>query len=179
MGRRLSRSFFERDTRRVAQELLGKHLMRWYRGKVTSYIITETEAYHGYSDRASHAHKGITDRTAPMFGRAGHAYVYLIYGMYYCFNIVTGRVGYPAAVLIRGVERANARIEGPGKLCQNLKITKSLNKHDLITSRELWIEYAPPLSYHHIIRGPRVGVDYAGDYAHRPWRYRAKNNIFL
>ena len=101
---KLKREFFERKTLVVARELLGKYLIHRIGTKIISGMITETEAYHGFRDLASHASRGRTKRTEIMFGPAGHAYIYLIYGMYYCLNVVTEREEYPAAVLIRGVE---------------------------------------------------------------------------
>src|SRR3989338_6256216 len=100
---KLKREFFNRDTVVVAQELLGKYLVRKINGKIVKFRITETEAYCGSKDLPCHASKGMTPRTNVMFGPPGHAYIYLIYGMYYCLNIVTEKEGYPAAVLIRAV----------------------------------------------------------------------------
>ena len=105
---KLKREFFNRDTVVVAQELLGKYLVRKINGKIVKFRITETEAYCGSKDLACHASKGMTPRTKVMFGPPGHAYIYLIYGMYYCLNIVTEKEGYPAAVLIRAVGRGPA-----------------------------------------------------------------------
>lgn len=150
----------------VARELLGKYLVRKIGRKIVALKITETEAYHGPKDLASHASKGKTARTAVMFGPAGYSYVYLIYGMYHCFNIVTGKENFPSAVLIRGVEGIN----GPGKLCRELKIDKKLNNIDLTVSRELWFEdhaERPPA----VRRAKRVGVDYAGEYKDKLWRF--------
>ncbi|MBX4190313.1 DNA-3-methyladenine glycosylase, partial [Candidatus Parcubacteria bacterium] len=116
--KKLDRQFFEQKTLKVARELLGKYLVRRIGNKVIAAKITETEAYCGPNDKACHASKGRTSRTEVMFGKAGHAYVYLIYGMYHCLNIVTEKENYPAAVLIRGI----GSINGPGKLCRELKI---------------------------------------------------------
>ena len=133
---RLSRDFFEKPTLDVAKNLLGKKLIfKDYVG-----LITETEAYIGTDDPACHASKGLTTRTSIMFGAAGFSYVYLIYGMYYCFNIVTEKEGYPAAVLIRGLKMAHCYLDGPGKLCKHLGITKEHNAIDLITSSDFFVE---------------------------------------
>src|SRR3989338_4591344 len=104
MGGRLTKNFFEKPTLWVAGNLLGKVLIRNWRGKEIKAIITEAEAYCGFDDKASHASRGITQRNKIMFGGAGRAYVYLIYGMHHCLNIVTERENYPSAVLIRGVK---------------------------------------------------------------------------
>src|SRR5579883_1151698 len=127
---KLSYDFYNRDTVEVAQDLLGKRL------SVGSYsgIITETEAYRGSDDEASHAFRGPTKRSAIMFGPAGYAYVYLIYGMYYCLNIVTEELGIPGAVLIRGVLTPDGNLNGPGKLCRSFGITKEQNGLNLVQS---------------------------------------------
>lgn len=111
----LTKKFFEKNTLNIAKNLLGKRLIRVYRGKEITVRIVETEAYHGISDKASHASRGKTARTEVMFGRAGMIYVYLIYGMHYCLNFVTGKEGFPAAVLIRGIEVDGKFIKGPGE----------------------------------------------------------------
>jgi DNA-3-methyladenine glycosylase len=131
-------------------------------------MITETEAYHGPHDLASHASRGKTPRTTIMFGPAGHAYIYLIYGMYYCLNVVTEEENYPAAVLIRAVEG----ISGPGRLTRHFKITKAQHGIDMATSNTLYIEdrgitIPPP----RILRTPRIGIDYAGAYKDKKWRF--------
>lgn len=166
---RLKRNFFNRDTLIVAQELLGKYLVRKIGGKITRSKITETEAYCGPADLACHASKGLTPRTKVMFGPPGHAYVYLIYGMYHCLNIVTEKEGYPAAVLIRGVELDG--LNGPGKLCRGLKIDKRLNEADICLSKELWTEEGENISYSKIKKSKRIGVDYAGKWKDKLWRF--------
>lgn len=173
---KLPGDFYNQSTIKVAQELLGKFLVRQYHGKKISGMICETEAYVGFKDKASHASRGRTRRTEIMFGPAGYAYVYLIYGMYYCLNVVTARVGYPAAVLIRAVEPYAGAIKfgvasGPGKLCRYFKIDKKLNGVDL-TGHVLWIEDQGVLIKKSAIkRGQRIGVDYAGEYKKKLWRY--------
>ena len=175
---RLTRKFFEKPTLWVAENLLGKVLVRKWRGKEMRAFITETEAYRGFNDKASHASRGMTPRNKIMFGKAGHAYVYLIYGMHHCFNIVTERESYPAAVLIRGVLLGHrmAKLDGPGKLTKSLHIDRSLNGEDITTSQKLWIENdggATPVKFK-VKKSTRVGVDYAGEWAKKPWRFWVK-----
>lgn len=173
---RLKRKFFNRNTVVIAKELLGKYLCRRINpstssGQVARIIrvkITETEAYCGSKDKASHASKGLTPRTKLMFGPPGYAYIYMIYGMYHCLNVVTEKEGYPAAVLIRGIED----IKGPGKVCRELKIDKKLNGANLIKSKELWLENSrEKLSLSKIKKGKRIGIDYAGKYRDKLWRF--------
>lgn len=185
----LNQKFFEQNTLKVAQQLLGKFLVRKVNGKEIIAMITETEAYHGPKDLASHASRGRTPRTEVMFGPAGYVYVYLIYGMYYCFNIVTGDEGFPAAVLIRGVGIISMRgtitnnllpITGPGKVCRELRIDKSLNKENLLKSNKLFVFEDKKLLKKNCPQGfkikktPRVGVDYAKKYKDKLWRYLVK-----
>ncbi len=176
MTRRLTRAFYERDTVEVARDLLGKIIVRAVDGETMLRArIVETEAYHGPNDLASHASRGRTPRTAVMFGPPGHAYVYLIYGVWYCLNVVTMSEGFPAAVLIRGAaidEAADPReAAGPGKLCRALAIDRRLDGADVVKSDALWLEDgdAPKAK---IAKGPRIGVDYAGPvWAARAWRF--------
>ncbi|PIS42226.1 MAG: 3-methyladenine DNA glycosylase [Candidatus Kerfeldbacteria bacterium CG08_land_8_20_14_0_20_40_16] len=182
MMNRLNRSFYLQPTLEVAQELLGKFLVHKIGKKKLIGKIIETETYIGPKDKASHASRGRTPRTELMFGEAGHAYVYLIYGMYYCFNVVTGKKDYPAAVLIRAVQPFTAGenghfylhkdvTNGPGKLCRYLKIDKKLNGVDL-TSNVLWIEDRGIIvKKSQIGRAKRIGVDYAGEYKDKLWRF--------
>ncbi|HEX9743121.1 MAG TPA: DNA-3-methyladenine glycosylase [Nitrospiraceae bacterium] len=171
----LPRSYFVRPTLTVARSLLGKYLVRRNGRKVLAGRIIEVEAYIGTEDRACHASKGRTARTEVMFGPAGMSYVYLVYGMHHCFNIVTERVGYPSAVLVRAVEDADTRafLDGPGRVCRFLTIDRALNRTDLTTGGALWVEdrgerVAPSL----VSTGRRIGVDYAGAWARKPWRFR-------
>lgn len=167
---RLSRKFFARPTLMVASELLGKFLVRKIGRKTIEVMITEIEAYCGQKDLASHASRGRTKRTEVMFGPAGHVYVYLIYGMYYCLNIITEAEGYPAAVLIRAVDACG--VNGPGKLCRFLKIDKRLNGEDLIKSKKLWVENRGiKIKPGQIRRSSRVNIGYAGAYKDKPWRF--------
>ena len=189
---KLHRDFFNRPTLTVAKELLGKNLCRRLGDKVIQAKITETEAYCGPHDLASHASKGLTKRTKIMFGPPGRVYVYMIYGMYHCFNVVTRERGCPEAVLIRGCELATgdwrlatrkrkkplvasgyslmAKLNGPGKLCRELKINKSLNGVDLCKSNEIWAEDSKERQPK-IKRGKRIGVDYAGKWKDKLWRF--------
>ena len=159
---RLDRSFFQRPTVQVAQELLGKYLTFHN----FSGIITETEAYHQDNDPACHAYRGKTPRNAPMFGPAGHSYVYFIYGMYYCLNIVTEPEGTAAAVLIRGLKIDTLSLNGPGKICRHLKITKDHNAIDLIKSNYFYVTnngLKPDF-----ISTPRIGIRQGTD---KLWRF--------
>ncbi len=170
MRKKLGRKFFQRKTLIVARELLGKFLIRRSGGTVIAAKIIETEAYCGPHDKACHASKGLTPRTRVMFGPPGHAYVYLVYGMYHCLNIVTEKDGYPAAVLIRAVEHPNA--DGPGKLCRELKIDKKLNGADVTSGDKLWVEdRGVRVAASAIKRSPRIGIDYAGPWKHKLWRF--------
>ncbi|MBI2063195.1 MAG: DNA-3-methyladenine glycosylase [Candidatus Yanofskybacteria bacterium] len=172
--KKLTREFFNRPTLSVAKELLGKFLVRKTGRKVVAAMITETEAYCGPRDLASHASRGKTKRTEVMFGPPGYAYVYLIYGMYHCFNIVTERDGYPAAVLIRAIDVSS--INGPGKLCRYFQIDRTLNNNDLSKNNKLWIEdRGTKIRQNQITRSPRIGVDYAGKYKDKLWRFCVKN----
>lgn len=170
---RLPRSFFARDTRRVARELLGAVLVHRDRGVRRAARVVETEAYHGPGDRASHARFGRTPRSAVMFGPAGHAYVYLVYGTAHCLNVVTGRDGFPAAVLIRAaepLENCRHSTRGPGNLCRALNIRRE--KHDGLdlACGALFFERGPrPPGRVRVT--PRVNVPYAGSWARRRWRY--------
>ncbi len=171
MNRRLPHSFFNRPVVDVANDLIGCYLVRAIDGKEERYMITETEAYDGCEDLACHASKGRTARTEIMFGEAGHIYIYLIYGMYWMLNIVTGEKNYPAAVLIRGVEGVN----GPGRLTKKLQINKSLNGKKLGIETGLWIEAGEKIPKSRIEKSARVGVDYAGPiWAKKEWRFVLK-----
>lgn len=166
--KRLNLAFFNRPTLLVAEELLGKVLV--FKGQTG--IITETEAYVGRDDPASHAFKGETPRSKVMFGKAGFSYVYLIYGMYHCLNIVTEKIGFPAAVLIRGLkllDESNLHLNGPGKICRHLGITRAHSGINMITSEELYVGcIKKTLSFS---RTPRIGIKVATE---RLWRFLAQ-----
>ncbi len=166
-GQRISREFYTRDVLEVAPDLLGKVLVvknndqSYYR-----YSLTEVEAYRGTEDKACHASKGKTLRTSIMFEEGGHLYIYLIYGMYWMLNIVTGPIGEPQAVLIRGI----GDICGPGKLTKKLGINKLFYGEDLVTSERIWLEDTGIKPGYKT--GPRVGIEYAGaHWKSVPWRY--------
>jgi DNA-3-methyladenine glycosylase len=170
----LKKEFFEQPTLVVAEGLLGKFLVRRYKGREISAMITEVEAYDGLHDRASHAHRGETARTSVMFGNAGVWYVYLIYGMHNMLNIVTGGVDYPAAILIRGVQDAR----GPGKVTKFFHIDGKLNKKKALPAWGLWIEEKGIcVPKKNIARTSRIGVLYAGPtWANKPYRFILKDH---
>ena len=169
----LSRDYFNRPTLIVARSLLGKYLVRFIDGREIAGKIIEVEAYVGHRDKACHASKGKTQRTEVMFGPGGLAYVYLIYGMYHCLNVVTEREAFPAAVLIRAIEFDGGLIDGPGRLCRALQIDRTLNRIDLTTQESLWFEdRGGRILRRQIAALPRIGVDYAGTWAKKPWRFR-------
>lgn len=174
--KQLPREFYDRDTVAVARDLLGKRLVHGPR----SGRIVEVEAYVGPQDRACHAARGRTARNAPMFGPPGFAYIYLIYGMYYCMNVVTERDGFAAAVLLRAVEPVegiDSRTQGPGLLCRALEIDKRLNGHDLL-SDDFYVADDGPGDWR-IVKRPRIGVDYAGSWARRHLRFYIAGNPFV
>ena len=200
--KKLPRSFYDRDTLTVSRELLGKLLVRVLPdGRKLVCRITETEAYIGRCDKACHAYNyKRTQRTQTLFAQPGTAYVYLIYGMYCCLNFVTEGEGEPAAVLIRGaqaVENGDIIAEnrfgrkmaeltayqrknflnGPGKLCSGLDITREDNGLDLL-GESLYVCDAPPVLQFRT--GPRVGIDYAEEAVHFPWRFWLEDeHVFL
>jgi DNA-3-methyladenine glycosylase len=178
---KLPRAFYDRDTVTVARELLGKHLVHRVNGAERIGRIVEVEAYVGPHDLASHSSRGLTERTKVMFGPPGHAYVYLIYGMHHCMNVVTDREGHGAAVLLRAVEPwsgITARTQGPGLLCSAMGIDRKLNSCDLL-SEKLFIAAPLASDVFGIARSPRIGVDYARHWARRHLRFYIKDNPFV
>ncbi len=197
--RKLARAFYDRDTIVVARELLGKLLVHGNRvGR-----IVETEAYLGPHDLAAHSARGLTKRNAPMFGPPGYAYVYMIYGMYFCMNVVTEREGHASAVLLRALEPVSGltgKTGGPGLLCNAMGIDRQLNGHDLlsedffiasdvgrVTSRgaasgaesdETPRARAANAAYK-IVKRPRIGVDYARHWARRHLRFYIAGNAYV
>ena len=166
-GKRVARDFFIRDVLHVAPDLLGKNLViRSGNNTFQKFMITETEAYRGTEDKASHASRGKTKRNEIMFESGGKIYVYFVYGMYWMLNFVAGEKYDPQAALIRGIEGFN----GPGKLTKALGINRSYYGEDLTVSDRISVEDTgidPSFK-----TGPRIGVDYAGDYwKNKPWRY--------
>ena len=167
-------SFYARPALTVARELLGARLVLDEGGWRRVGRIVETEAYVGEHDLACHASKGRTPRTEVLFGPPGRAYVYLIYGMYHCFNVVTDAEGVGSAVLVRGVEPVEglpekARTDGPGRLCRALGLTLAHNRWDL-QDPALHLAPGEPVPEAQVERGPRIGVDYAGAWALEPYR---------
>ena len=172
----LPRAYFNRPTVTVARSLVGKYLVREIDGRILAGKIVEVEAYVGSQDKACHASKGRTQRTDVMFGLGGVAYVYLIYGMYHCLNVVTEREEFPSAVLIRAIEIDGALIDGPGRLCRALQIDRRLNRVDLTIGESIWFEDRGVLVKRgEVVAHPRVGVDYAGAWAKKPWRFRLRS----
>lgn len=191
--RALPEAFFRRDTTLVARELLGMRLCRLLPdGSRQSGLIVETEAYLGKTDPACHTYGGRqTPRTATMYAAGGIAYVYLIYGMYYCLNAVTREAGEPEAVLIRALApeegmaawkaayprlKPHQWLSGPGRLCRAMGIDKSLNGVSL-RSDALWIERGSAVAEEDIVAAPRIGVDYAGDAAQWPLRFYVREHV--
>lgn len=176
-GKILSRRYFGRPTVQVARSLIGKYLVRVIDGRTLAGKIIEVEAYVGSQDKACHASKGKTQRTEVLFGPAGVAYVYLIYGMYHCLNVVTEREEFPSAVLIRAIDIEGKLIDGPGRLCRALQIDRCLNRVDLTTGESLWFEDRGKLVESRDVGAhPRIGVDYAGEWAKKPWRFRLRTS---
>lgn len=193
MGR-LSPSFFARDTLEVARDLLGQRLVRIVNGRRLSGRIVEVEAYVGEEDLACHASRGRTRRTEVMYGPPGHAYVYFIYGMYHCLNVVTEREGFPAAVLIRALEpvegvdvmRAHRGCRddreltsGPGKLCVALQIDRRLNGIALYDHGELFLDEDEPVASDRTATSTRVGIKVPGWAAEAPWRVYVADSPFV
>lgn len=205
MARKLIRGFYVRDTLTVAQELLGKFIVRRIGGKLRTGMIVETEAYVGPQDRASHAYNGkITSRNKAEYMIGGHIYIYLVYGINWQLNISMGLAGAPECVLIRALQpminnwrpsfRARQKnslpkgriplknlANGPGKLCRWLRVNKSFYGEDLTKSKRIWLEdRGVKIKKREIVSSPRIGIDYAGPvWAKKPWRFYIKNNPFV
>ena len=180
-SRKLPRAFYDRDTQVVARELLGKHLVHVVAGVERMGRIVETEAYLGPHDLAAHSSRGLTERTRVMFGPPGHVYVYLIYGMHWCMNVVTEADGRAAAVLLRALEpvrNVEARTRGPALLTKAMGIDKRHNGHDLL-SDDLYIADPREDRRIRIARRPRIGVDYAGHWARRLLRFYVSGNAYV
>jgi DNA-3-methyladenine glycosylase len=195
--KKLSREFYTRDdTLQIARDLLGKTLVvPTGEGKRVSGKIVETEAYCGIEDKAAHSYGNRrTKRTETMFSVGGTVYIFFIYGMYFQFNVVAGQIGTPHAVLIRAVEPVEGieimrerrgrtmkdanLTSGPGKLCIALGIDKTFNNEDLLGQR-VWLEEGAVITPDEIAAGKRVGIDYAEEYAEKPWRFWLKDNLFV
>jgi DNA-3-methyladenine glycosylase len=180
-GSRLPLNFYARETLLVARELLGMHLVHAGPGGRQVGRIVETEAYKGPRDLAAHSARGRTKRTEVMFGPPGHAYVYFIYGFWNCLNVVTAAAGVPHAVLIRALEPVagvDATTHGPGLLCRALHIDRELNGASLLGDR-LWIEKPAAFRPPKVARSARIGVDYAGDWALKPWRFFDRDSPYV
>lgn len=199
--KKLDRDFYDRDTLLVAKDLLGKILVHEVNGERLAGKIIETEAYKGTIDKAAHSYGGRrTERVEVMYGPAGFAYVFIIYGMHYCFNVVTEEEGKPEAVLVRALEPVEGfetialnrfkksykeltktqiknLTNGPGKLCNALSINKSQNKEDLLKDK-LYIEEGNGEKFT-IKAAKRVGIDYAEEAKDFPWRFYIKDNIYV
>lgn len=178
---KLPRQFYARDTLQVAEDLLGTLLVHRVDGIDRVTRIVEVEAYLGAHDLAAHSSKGVTGRTQVMFGPPGYAYVYLIYGMHHCVNVVTEPQGHGCAVLIRAVEPVQNVIgntRGPGLLCKAMGIDRRLNGHDL-ESDDFFIAERDQETSFSIVRRPRIGVAYAGEWASRPLRLYIGGSDFI
>ena len=203
MPKRLKRNFFTKPTLQIAQDMLGKFLIRKIGNKKLAGMIVETEAYIGPQDKASHAFNNKrTPRNQAEWLIGGHIYIYLVYGMYWQLNISTGKANSPECLLIRALEptngvelmksfrntkNVNKLTNGPGKLCDALKLDKSFYGEDITKSKRMWLEDRrnPPTGSDvtsragglQIKKGPRIGIDYAGPvWSKKPWRFWIKNN---
>ena len=192
----LNYDFYQKDAVSAAKALLGKIIVREIDDEKIIVKIVDVEAYMGAEDKASHAYNNKkTKRTKTMFEKGGLAYIYLIYGIYHCFNIVTAAKNDPQAVLIRGVEPVNSlelikenrdikssNIEdltnGPGKLSEALEIDKSLNGCDLVKSNKLYLLDSEDNNFE-IVAAPRVNIDYAEEYKDKKWRFYIRGNKFI
>lgn len=175
---KLPRAFYDRDPVRVARDLLGQQLVHRIGGETRIGRIVEVEAYLGPGDLAAHTARGPTPRTRAMFGPPGHAYVYLVYGMHHCMNVVSGPEGSGTAVLLRALEPVTqlpASASGPGRLCKAMGIDLSHYGVDLC-GEALFLAAAPDPVDFDILARPRVGVDYAGEWAHKPLRFSIAGN---
>ncbi|NME35388.1 MULTISPECIES: DNA-3-methyladenine glycosylase [Fusobacterium] len=192
---RLKREFYTRDTITVAKELLGKIIVKKREdGEIFSGRIVEVEAYLGIRDKACHSYNDRrTKRTEVMYKEGGYSYVFLIYGMYQCFNVITSYEGNPEAVLIRGIEplinkekmfeerkvkKEKDISNGPGKLTKALRITKLDNGIDLTEDKNLWLE-DDGYKVKDIVETTRIGIDYAEEDRLKPWRFYIKDNNFV
>ena len=183
MSRHLKESFYKKDAFSLAQDLLGKYLVRVYRGKRLTGKIVETEAYLGEKDKAAHSFGGKrTNRNKILYSPGGKIYIYLVYGMYWQLNITAGKEDQPECVLIRALE-TNDDIKftnGPGKLCRYLRLTKSFYGEDLSRSRRIWLEDRHYLIKHQdIISTSRIGIAYAQDWKDKPLRFYLRNSPFV
>jgi len=181
LGARLPRSFYARPTLAVARDLLGATLVYESPEETRAVRLVEVEAYLGARDPASHAYRGPTSRNAPMFGRAGHSYVYLVYGMYWCLNVVAELPGTPGAVLLRGAEPLAGipdvprALAGPGRLSRALDVSGIHTGLDLVRGSGLSIHAAAPVPESRVARTPRVGLN-PGPTFDRRWRFTVRDS---
>ena len=218
---KLTRDFFTQPTLKVAKNLLGKYIVRKYKGKILVGKIVETEAYIGPKDKASHAYSfkeqslkeklkiinqnweriknyvdnkekfikrilklknaKVTKRNLAEYLKGGHIYIYLVYGNYYQLNITTYKEGFPECVLIRALEPVlNLKNpNGPGKLCNELKLDNKFWGYDIVNGEEIWLENGENYKESEIVKTKRIGIDYAGEDANLPWRFYIKNNKWV
>jgi DNA-3-methyladenine glycosylase len=177
----LPRQFYARRALVVARDLLGMHLVHDDAGTRRVGRIVEVEAYQGPADLAAHSAKGRTARNDVMFGPPGHAYVYFIYGFWYCVNVVVREEGVPHAVLIRALEPVEGLTDktwGPGLLCRAMNIDRRLNGTDLLGA-QLWLERPTNRRPVRVARATRIGVDYSGDWAKKPWRFFDRDSPYV
>lgn len=200
--KRLPREFYTQPTLKVAKQMLGKYLVRKIGRKKLVGKIVETEAYIGPQDKASHAFGGKrTERNKAEWLIGGHIYIYLVYGMYWQLNVSTGAEGEPECVLIRALEPIidknpkaqepnNKQIQnpkskilklanGPGKLCRWMKLDKSFYGEDLTKSKRIWLTEGEKIKPSQIVASKRIGIDYAKEWAKKPWRFYIKDNQFI
>lgn len=177
---------FNSNAVNLAKKLLNKILVRKIRDNFYKFKIIETEAYMGPKDDASHSYNNkLTKRTWPMFEKGGTIYVYLVYGINFCFNVVANQKNKPEAVLIRALEQIQENkkklplTNGPGKLCKVLEISKKLNGLNLINNNEIWIENNKELSNDKIVSSERINIDYAEKFKNKKWRFYIKDNSFI
>ena len=186
MSKRLPRSFYVRPTLEVAKDILGKYLVRKKgKSKLVGKIV-EVEAYIGPEDKASHAYNGkVTPRCKPVYLKGGYFYIYLCYGIHWQLNITTKGKGDPECILIRALEpigsygkKIKGKTDGPGKLCKWIGIDKRFNEEDLVYSKRVWVEEREKKKPQ-IVSAKRIGIDYAQEWADKPWRFYIKNNDFV
>jgi len=186
MSNRLPRNFYTRATLEVSKDILGKYLVKKERGKKIVGKIVETEAYIGPRDKASHAYNGkVTKRCKPVYLKGGHFYIYLCYGIHWQLNITTAKKGEPECILIRALEpindekaRDSKKTNGPGKLCRWMGIDKRFNEEDLVYSKRVWVEDRKDKKIK-VVSAKRIGIDYAQEWAEKPWRFYIKDNKFV
>ncbi len=192
--KKLPREFYNRDVLTVAEEILGKTLVHITKEGVTKGKIVEVEAYNGLCDKAAHSYKNLrSKRTEIQYGEGGHAYVYLIYGMHHCMNIVVNRENLPEVLLLRALqpieglelmkkrrktENVKMLCNGPGKLCQAMEITREHYGEDLC-GENFYLENTPSVKPEEIVRTKRINIDYAKEAVDFPWRFFIKGNPYV